>query len=161
VASDAINDSFFAVYALVWAAVACMSGASATHHAMAVVRLVRDTSLSLVICLALKAATRIRRPNGKSRDSFPSGHATLAATLAGHAATVACAREWGGRGGRGGRGWWLGWWLVWLLSGWTALVALARVVGRFHRVVDVVVGVALGVATPFATAAWSRRTAFR
>lgn len=75
--------------------------------------------LLVVAVLVLKVATGVRRPDGSDCMSFPSGHSAVAVFLA-------CAFRQP------------------LVAVWAAGVMAARVHLRRHRVVDVVVGGALG-----------------
>jgi membrane-associated phospholipid phosphatase len=83
---------------------------------------------STVVVTGLKYLTKERRPDGTTHDSFPSGHASAAFTLAGLAAAQA-------RTDTEASLWYLG----------AGLIADSRVVLKRHYPHDVVVGGLLGL----------------
>ncbi|MBB6052424.1 phosphatase PAP2 family protein [Armatimonas rosea] len=89
---------------------------------------VRALVTSTVVVTGLKYSTRERRPDGSTHDSFPSGHASAAFTIAGMAAARA-------HSGTEAALWYLG----------AGLIADSRVTLKRHYPHDVVVGGLLGL----------------
>jgi membrane-associated phospholipid phosphatase len=89
---------------------------------------VRALVTSTVVVSGLKYLTRERRPDGTSHDSFPSGHASAAFTIAGMAAARAHSR---------------GEAALWYLG--SGLIADSRVSLQRHYPHDVVVGGLIGL----------------
>lgn len=85
------------------------------------------TACAALTTLVLKHAVRQQRPNGRARNSFPSGHATTAFTFA----SVVTARH----------GWYAGL-PAYLLA---SLVGYQRISGKAHYFHDVLAGAMIGV----------------
>jgi membrane-associated phospholipid phosphatase len=100
----------------------------------------------MIVVFALKAITRRPRPDGSSRDSFPSGHSAASAYVALCALPVAWI-------GGGPFSLYYYWTPFAALVAWAASIAWSRVrLGR-HHATDAIVGTLIGAFASLAVAA--------
>lgn len=107
---------------------AFLVGGLATHGTHQARERGRALVTGTLVATGLKYLTQERRPDGTTHDSFPSGHATAAFTIAGLAAAQAHSDTEAAL-------WYLG----------AGLIADSRVVLRRHYPHDVLAGAALGL----------------
>jgi membrane-associated phospholipid phosphatase len=145
---DPGNRTFPLVVCVLWVWAAAASGRP--------IAVVAWTAALVALMVALKAWTGVLRPDGTTRDSFPSGHAALAAFLSGcvvaslsnHPSMSSPTPLFSSEA-------WARAVLATLCATWTLAVGVARVTSRRHAPADVLAGWALGAA---AAAAFCQRS---